>query len=93
MYDFGATHNRSNSDTVCSLCVTQLPFLTDLALESLEAIRNGGAEPAELAQFLWCIAVLGASNPTVQQAVARHAGTRVDPAALFTVGVTVMVVL
>lgn len=67
--------------------MTQLPFFsgTNLAIESLEAIRKGGAEPAELAQFLWCIAVLGASNSAVQKAVARHAGTRwtLQPSLLF----------
>ena len=27
--------------------------------------------PGELAQFLWCLSLLGASNPRVQQSVAR----------------------
>lgn len=44
--------------------------------DSLEALKEilRAAEPTKLAQFLWCLSLLGASNAAVQQSVARMVG-------------------
>jgi hypothetical protein len=36
-----------------------------------QVLRDDAAEPGDMAQFLWCLSVLGASHPPVQREVAR----------------------
>ena len=53
------------------------------SLQLNQVLRGDAAEPLDMAQFLWCLSVLGASHPPVQREVARTGTGGVNPRASF----------